>query len=231
MYSSLHGLGVMNLNKIPQIDLDLAKFVDLHILHGYISHSKITHVCNTVKKHGFRAVCLPARYLNIFQELYPALQFITVANFPFNYHPSDVVIREVEAITALIEDISQVEIEFPLPTDFRAYWKEFKALGTWVPLRGIIPFSRYTQLLPMLGMGDNPFKYVQLGTGFDLKGQPPYEAIKTKVKTLQSIGYKVKVCGNYEHYQKRELAEMGVILGLTGGLNSVKYKKVELTGI
>ncbi len=211
------------------LDLDLAKVMDLTILKGYLSYPKISAACKMVVKYGFRSVCIPSRWLDTFRPLYPTLGFSTVVNYPFGYHSSDVVLREIQGVIGMLEDWERMEIDFVLPRDFNLFWEDYAEWNNLIPLRMILPWSSLPFIDNLLDYQIHSPQTIQLGTSFDFETPPKKDVIANSIDKLKAKGYKTKVAGITTPEDAREYLALGAeLLGIGPRLAPIQVKTIQI---
>ena len=129
------------------IDHDKAKYIDLRC----IAPTKVALLkqINLYKQFGFRSITVPPMFLEHVAERYPEISTTTIAN-PCGYNNSNVLFAEFNGIQSLLEDISELEVEFVLPNDYNLYLKEFKEWSAWIRLKPYIQKDIVFEVIPVL---------------------------------------------------------------------------------
>lgn len=181
---------------VRTINLSFTHKLDLNLLNDP-NKDKLVRLCRAAVDYGINSVVIPSRLVDTIRTRFPKLHITAVANYPNGYHSSDVVLREIEAITSLHEDMSDMSVEFVLPNDFYRFIPDFRMLNQWVKLNAILmgnelddtdQFSRLPQ-----NTGQALFNYVVLGNNLETYKFGLDDAYCRLGKKIQNKGYKLKI--------------------------------------
>lgn len=211
------------------LDLELAKVMDFTVLKGYLSYPRLAAACKMAEKYKFRSICIPSRWLDTFRPVYPDMKFSTVVNYPFGYHSSDVVLRELQGVVGSQENWDNLEIDFVVPKDAVLFWDDYAEWHSYVPLRMILPWSSYSFIHSMPDVYPGGLNTIQLGTSFDFETPPDIGRIQLMIDSLKKKGYIVKVSGVTNPEDARKYLEMGAsLLGCGPRLAPIQTKIYEV---
>ena len=217
------------------LDAEMAQQIDLTYLSPEYKYFTIWKRAKQVSEYNFRSLCIPSYYLETFRCSKPDIKISTVANFPYGYHNSDVLIREMQGIQALCVDLgypqSMIEIDAVMPSDIHTNWDFVAQINHLTPIKFILAkhlINHQIELLPTLY---KPFEIVKIGTGFD--GETNFNTVKPYIDKIKAKGYKVKIAGGIKtHFQARQLLDYGVdILGASKGLELLTYNQKVLPDV
>lgn len=170
--------------------------VDLTAVSAITTCEDSYRVCRDVSKKGYRAACIPSKFVQECRGKYPDIQMGTVVNYPYGLHGSNVVIREVQGVIGLCEDISKIEADVVCPVDIKYSLDMFSELNHLIGVKFILDWNYFNWLMDSIP--SNVQKYPICTTLSIIK--PTYlkdnKEMVDKVKRMKDKGYLVKVCGN-----------------------------------
>lgn len=156
-------------------------------------------LCKQVKLEGYRAACIPSKYIPDCRGKYKNIIISTVANYPLGLHGSNVTIREVQGVIGLCEDISKIEVDVLCPIDIRYNLDMFAELNHLIPIKFILDWNYYSFLINSIP--ENKFKYpvcTSLGIINPTYLKDP-KSIKKRVDKLKDKGYTVKLYDGFNN--------------------------------
>lgn len=213
-------------------DLSITQYVDISTLENWNAKLSI-RVCRAALAYGFNSVVVPSFYAETVRNEFPSLRLTIPCNY-LGLHAAEVVLREIEAITSLVEDQSNLWVEFVIPPYFRHYIREFRKLNMgWVKLIGILPIttpkvSSLDEMVSLIKENPGVFDYVGFGVDEKTRGQA-FIAYQKYGTTLKNVGFKLKLNGSYSNHEEvQALVGQGVdLVGCVKAHNVIK-ERVEL---
>lgn len=209
-------------------DLSITKYIDISTLENWNTKLSL-RVCRAAEVYGFNSVIVPSFYIETVRNEFPNLRLTVPANYQ-GLHAPEVVLREIETITSLVEDQANLWVEFVIPPYFRYYIRDFKKLNLgWVKLIGILPttpkVSSLDETVKLVCDNHGVLDYVGFGVDEASRGQAIIAYQKYR-KSLRSAGYKLKINGAYSnHGEVRALIAQGAdLVGCVKAHNVIKEK-------
>ena len=211
-------------------DLSITDRLDLTLIQD-VNRFRLLDACRAVTNYGFNSLVIPSYVLEKVRLKFPKLRLTVISNYPYGFNDIEVVLKEITTITALVEDCSNLWIEFVLPPIlpplFKSFIVDFKRFNDWVKLIAVLPVGYEKEVLFKLDKCPVAFDYIGLGTGMQ-SNENIVSLYETYGKQIKKMGYKIKLNGNFNNYEEvKSLLNHGIELVGCVDAYKVIHEKVE----